>query len=212
MRKKKNYRGKRLKVTEREQMKLRVSLNVLLVFGFAREQSHTSSLWNGFLFRYARMNWDSSHSYLLDITTCLPFYPTTRRAIQQLISLHMTRSVLNDTSSPGNLVPRAGGRRGWLPGEAVQPPMFSWLIAVLHLFEQEAIATVLRVYCMRCDARQVWRRINTTSDRWHQWRSCMRLGVFFHWIVFIFAWRDVWIASFRFTFWTSASKQVIFSI
>ena len=82
----------------------------------------------------------------------------------------------------------------------------------LHLFEQEAIATVLRVYCMRCDARQVWRRINTTSDRWHQWRSCMRLGVFFHWIVFIFAWRDVWIASFRFTFWTSASKQVIFSI
>ena len=130
LRKKKKYRGKRLKVTEREQMKLRVSLNVLLVFGFAREQSHTSSLWNGFLFRYARMNWDSSHSYLLDITTCLPFYPKTRRAIQQLISLLMTRSVLNDTSSPGNLVPRAGGRRGWLPGEAVQPPMFSWLIAV----------------------------------------------------------------------------------
>ena len=43
----------------------------------------------------------------LDITISLPFYPTTRREIQQLTSLHMTRNVLNDTSSPGNLVPRA---------------------------------------------------------------------------------------------------------
>lgn len=211
MRKKKNYRGKRLKVTEREQMKLRVSLNVLLVFGFAREQSHTSSLWNGFLFRYARMNWDSSHSYLLDITTCLPFYPTTRRAIQQLISLHDSERA-ERYQLPGQPRPEGWRATRLAPRGGCSTSYVLLINCCLHLFEQEAIATVLRVYCMRCDARQVWRRINTTSDRWHQWRSCMRLGVFFHWIVFIFAWRDVWIASFRFTFWTSASKQVIFSI
>ena len=108
-------------------------------------------------------------------------------------------------------IPAPRGRRGWLPGEAVQPSYVLLINSCLHLFEQEKIATVLRLYCMKCDARQVWRRINTTSDRWHQWRACLRLGVFFHWIVFIFAWRDVWIASFRFTFWTSAGKQVIFS-
>ena len=103
----------------------------------------------------------------------------------------------------------AGDEVGSL-GRLFNLPMFSWY-SCLHLFEQEAIANVLRLYCMKCDARQVCRRINTTSDRWHQWRSCLRLGVFFHWIVFIFAWRDVWITSFRFTFWTSAGKQVIFS-
>lgn len=113
--------------------------------------------------------------------------------------------------------PRATSSEGWratrlAPRGGCSTSYVLLINCCLDLFEQEAIATVLRVYCMRCDARQVWRRINTTSDRWHQWRSCMRLGVFFHWIVFIFAWRDVWIASFRFTFWTSASKQVIFSI
>ena len=138
----------------------------------------------------------------LDITICLPFYPTTRGEI----SLYMPRNMLNDTSSPGNLVPRAFHLKPWRVTRLAPRGVCSTLF-----FQQEAIITVLRLYCMKCDARQLWRWINTTSDRWHQWRSYLWLGVFFHWIFFIFAWRNVWIANFRFTFWTSAGKQVIFS-
>ena len=146
-----------MKVTEREQMKLRVNLNVVLVFGFAREQSHTSSHC-GMVFSFVRREWIGTRT----TPSCL---------ISRFVSFTIPRQGARSNGwYPFTWLgacwtiraPRATSSRGLAcdevssPGRLFNLPMFSWLITVCICLSRRRLPpyygyTVWNVMRDRCE-------------------------------------------------------------